>query len=54
MKSCRQIKIFQIGTYYKVTERQVNEFCENHEVIDVSITDRYVMVYFRDLKEETE
>lgn len=53
MKSCRQIKIFPESSYYMIEalEKDVNLFCENHEVIEIIGCDSYIMVVYRDLKE---
>lgn len=50
MKSCRQIKIFPKSSY-SMLEKDVNRFCENHEVIEITGCDDYILVVFRDLKE---
>lgn len=56
MKSCRQIKIFPESSYSMIEalEKDVNRFCETHEVIDIKICDDYIMVVYRDLKEVSE
>lgn len=56
MKSCRQIKIFTISNTYmhENVEKSVNCFCEYHEVIEIIGCDDFIMVVYRDLKEETE